>query len=508
MATAAAAPLIAAPAHAAPDPRPTPSAAPAASTGYRPVIFVHGLKGDALTWGSMVDNFRNSQADRPGYSGSELHTWGYDWKLSNKENARKLHEYISEKFPRTKVDIVAHSMGSLVSRWYLKDPEGHGWKGAEKVANWVSIGGPNKGTTLAALCNVPPDEALAYGAGGLAAACDTISGGLPEMTVGSDFLKALNSGDPTPGNVRYTTIGSPADGLVFPRDSVALDGADNHNSNNIAKHKDLGHSALLDDSDVAEFVAKRLQEGQHAERKPHKGPFKLTVKDARIHVNDAGNEAEVFGHITLRDRNGNSKSIWDRENASGQISEIPSEQWHSLGTGGERKGFFLQSTGAVDIKVKIQEDDHTATNVVAAGIAGWDPLSSGPGDFSDTFQGTDGGVVRIDYTVEPLSRNSDVIPVDSEKDCPKDYLCVYRGKWRDGGGIAVRSGVSVSRLADHGFNDAMQSWINRSGRPYSWYEDTEYGGGRHPIGSHEAVNMTSHSNLDGLRGKASSLQPR
>jgi triacylglycerol esterase/lipase EstA (alpha/beta hydrolase family) len=57
----------------------------------------------------------------------------------------------------TKVDILAHSMGSLNSRWYIK------FLGGEtKVDDWVSFGGPNHGTKQANICFTTPvhrDEA-------------------------------------------------------------------------------------------------------------------------------------------------------------------------------------------------------------------------------------------------------------------------------------------------------------------------------------------------------------
>ena len=47
----------------------------------------------------------------------------------------------------TKVDIIAHSMGSLNSRWYIKFLGGEA-----KVDDWVSLGGPNHGTETANFC--------------------------------------------------------------------------------------------------------------------------------------------------------------------------------------------------------------------------------------------------------------------------------------------------------------------------------------------------------------------
>jgi len=98
----------------------------------------------------------------------------YDWRLDNVENARRLHDFIVEKReycsqafgkalgrPKTdmKFDIVAHSMGGLVTRYFLEygdaDLPADGstpspnWAGAEYVDRVVLIGTPNAGSVQA-----------------------------------------------------------------------------------------------------------------------------------------------------------------------------------------------------------------------------------------------------------------------------------------------------------------------------------------------------------------------
>ena len=95
----------------------------------------------------------------------------YDWRRSNAENAARLHEFILEseayvkekmlkrydkKLDRVKFNIVAHSMGGLVSRYYLRygatplPADGSlpdlTWAGAERVKHLVMIGTPNGGS--------------------------------------------------------------------------------------------------------------------------------------------------------------------------------------------------------------------------------------------------------------------------------------------------------------------------------------------------------------------------
>jgi triacylglycerol lipase len=119
----------------------------------------------------------------------------------------------------SRVDIVAHSMGSLSTRWYLKFLSG----GLTKVDEWVSLGGPNHGTDAAITCSTP--------------SCI-------EMRPGSTFLTQLNSGDESPGAVRYGTWWSPCDLTINPDASVSVAGATN------TETACLGHSDLYNNTAV------------------------------------------------------------------------------------------------------------------------------------------------------------------------------------------------------------------------------------------------------------------
>lgn len=110
--------------------------------------------------------------------------FAYDWRRDNVENARLLHEFILEKkayveakrrerhgadFQPVRFDIVAHSMGGLVARYYLEygsadlPPDGSvppvTWAGAEHVARLVMIATPNAGS-LDAVANLVQGEVL------------------------------------------------------------------------------------------------------------------------------------------------------------------------------------------------------------------------------------------------------------------------------------------------------------------------------------------------------------
>jgi triacylglycerol lipase len=102
--------------------------------------------------------------------------FSYNSAQSNVTTAQAVSQQVNRLRADTgaaKIDIVAHSMGSLSSRYYLKNLGGRA-----NVDDWVSLGDPNHGSSTALLC-------------AFLVSCR-------EMLPGSSFLNALNSGDETP----------------------------------------------------------------------------------------------------------------------------------------------------------------------------------------------------------------------------------------------------------------------------------------------------------------------
>jgi len=190
--------------------------APAVAAAHDPILFVHGWNSSSSAWTTMVSRF---QAD--GWTSGELNNWSYNTSQSNATTASQISTKVDQILAATgaaKVDIISHSMGALSSRYYLKN-----LGGTAKVDDWVSLGGPNHGTDTANFC--------------FQTSC-------AEMRQGSSFLKALNSGDETPGTVTYGTWWSPCDEVINPDSSVALSGATN------TQTACLEHSALHEDATV------------------------------------------------------------------------------------------------------------------------------------------------------------------------------------------------------------------------------------------------------------------
>jgi triacylglycerol lipase len=195
--------------------------APAASMAQDPILFVHGYTESASLWNTMIGRF-----EKDGYAKSALSAYTYNTSQSNKIDAEevksKVETLLKNNAGAPKVDIVAHSMGSLNSRYYIKNLGGEA-----KVDDWVSLGGPNHGTEFANLCT--------------SASC-------VEMRIGSTFLKELNATDETPGAVNYGTWWSPCDEIINPDSSVALSGATN------TETACMSHTALTTDETVYKQV--------------------------------------------------------------------------------------------------------------------------------------------------------------------------------------------------------------------------------------------------------------
>ena len=192
--------------------------APAAATAvaHDPILFVHGWAESESVWSTMIRNF-----EREGWTREELNNWRYTTSQSNVRTASEVRTKVEEILRRTgaaRVDLVTHSMGALNTRYYLKN-----LSGTEKVDDWVSLGGPNHGTSTASFC--------------FEASC-------VEMRIESTFLRELNREDETPGAVSYGTWWSSCDEIINPDESVLLSGATNTEAGCV------GHIALTSNATV------------------------------------------------------------------------------------------------------------------------------------------------------------------------------------------------------------------------------------------------------------------
>ncbi|MFD7681619.1 MULTISPECIES: esterase/lipase family protein [unclassified Streptomyces] len=189
----------------------------------RPVVLVHG------TFGNSVDNWL---ALAPYLTSRGYCVFSLDYgqlpgvPLFNglgpiDKSAAQLQVFVDKVLAATgaaKADLVGHSQGGMMPRYYLKF-----LGGAAKVNALVGIAPDNHGTTLSGLANLLP-----YFPG----AADLLSSatpGLADQVAGSAFLTKLNAGGDTVPGVHYTVIATKYDEVVTPYNSQFLSGSDVHN---------------------------------------------------------------------------------------------------------------------------------------------------------------------------------------------------------------------------------------------------------------------------------------
>jgi triacylglycerol lipase len=99
----------------------------------------------------------------------------------------------------SKVDLIGHSQGGLIGRYYIKF-----LGGATKVDSMIGIAAPHYGSQVANLASL-------YGV------LDCLSFEFCQQSVtGSQFLQDLNGDDDTFGNVAYTNFATTLDEIVVP----------------------------------------------------------------------------------------------------------------------------------------------------------------------------------------------------------------------------------------------------------------------------------------------------
>jgi len=108
-----------------------------------PVVFVHGYSGSTIVnFSSMISWFKSD-----GYPSNYLFYYTYNTIPGVENGANILKGKVDAALKatgKTKVDLICHSMGGLVARYYMKY-----LGGASKVNQVVYIATPHKGTYVA-----------------------------------------------------------------------------------------------------------------------------------------------------------------------------------------------------------------------------------------------------------------------------------------------------------------------------------------------------------------------
>ncbi|MEV5084713.1 MULTISPECIES: alpha/beta fold hydrolase [unclassified Streptomyces] len=188
-----------------------------------PVVLVHGTFGNSIdNWLSLAPYLKDRGYCVFSLDYGQLPGVPLFYGLGPiDKSAEQLSAFVDKVLAATgaaKADLVGHSQGGMMPRYYLKF-----LGGAAKVNALVGIAPDNHGTTLSGLTNLLP---YFPGAGDL---LKTATPGLADQIAGSAFLAKLNEGGDTVPGVRYTVIATKYDEVVTPWRSQYLTGPDVRN---------------------------------------------------------------------------------------------------------------------------------------------------------------------------------------------------------------------------------------------------------------------------------------
>jgi hypothetical protein len=193
----------------------------AGGKGPRPVILLHGYAMNRANFLPLA--YRLAKNDLGPIFGFEYWTLG---RVA--AGARQLGWFVDQVREATgaaEVDLIGHSMGGVVARYYVTFAGGDG-----RVRNLITLGSPHAGTDVSRLGIGHPTR---------------------ELVLGSQLCARLAEAPP-PQHTRMTLVWSRADALVPGAWQQALP------SSEVIMYDDLGHVALLGSRRVAAEIVKRL----------------------------------------------------------------------------------------------------------------------------------------------------------------------------------------------------------------------------------------------------------
>ncbi|HEY0254853.1 MAG TPA: alpha/beta fold hydrolase [Kofleriaceae bacterium] len=191
--------------------------------GPRPIILLHGYGMNRANFYVLATRLRAAGLGP---------VFGFEyWTLGRvAAGARQLGWFVDEVREKTgaaEVDIVGHSMGGVVARYYVTFAGGDPY-----VRRLITLGSPHAGTDLGKLGFGHPGR---------------------ELVLGSKLVTRL-AATPVPAHAKVTTILSHADALVPASGQPEIAGAER------IVYDDLGHVSLMISRRVARDVIDRLRE--------------------------------------------------------------------------------------------------------------------------------------------------------------------------------------------------------------------------------------------------------
>lgn len=206
------------------------SCKPSAAHPY-PVVLVHGTMANAaFTWQALGPMLADA-----GYCVYELNYGALApfsppaYGLADlAQSASQLATFVDKVLASTgasKVDIVGHSQGGMMPRYYIQF-----LGGASKVEDMVGLAPANQGSSFHGLVELADDFDTLTGIDFVGDIGSELPASFPEMEQGSAFLQNLNAGGGTSPGVQYFNFESKYDEIVTPYTDAFLAAAPNvHN---------------------------------------------------------------------------------------------------------------------------------------------------------------------------------------------------------------------------------------------------------------------------------------
>ena len=169
-----------------------------------PVLLIHGVNGEAANWDTVV-----ARLVADGWPADQVYAYTFEdpsWgcNVDNAETIRGWVEAILTETGQPRVNLVAHSMGTLSSRTYVKN-----LGGVDHVNTYVTLGGMHHGLTSSCSPDFPFKPCI-----------------WDEICATGELVTQLNEPPATPGPLHWISIYGTADEDI-PNSSSLLDGAEN-----------------------------------------------------------------------------------------------------------------------------------------------------------------------------------------------------------------------------------------------------------------------------------------
>lgn len=193
--------------------------------GKRPVVLIHGYFHNLSGYFVLSQKLKKRGWTHIYPINLNTYTWSIEEMA---REVKKVVEGIIKNTRHKKVDIIGHSLGGLVGRYYVQNLGGY-----KNVNNLIALATPNWGTQLAI-----------FGIGPSA----------KQMRPQANFIDRLNTDINNLRKINFASIWSPFDALIIPSTNAILRGA----GKNI-RIDFVGHLGMLYSDRVFELICKILE---------------------------------------------------------------------------------------------------------------------------------------------------------------------------------------------------------------------------------------------------------